>query len=435
GRPPDVLVPVVEEAAEHIGELRVVGTEARLRPRGGRFVLEGVEPGGCVRWRSDFEALLADGHDRSIQRVGDSVMVRQSMWLLWPEQVASDAHPRLELRLPAGVRASVPWATASPGDRSAQRSHYVLDATASRWLGYTAFGELDIDRFERAGAEIEIVRLDQAIACDRAGVRRWIVDAVDAVAMLYGSYPREHLQVIVVPVEGGDGMVYFGAAVRGGGAGVYLLLDTDAAAERLPGGWTTVHELLHHGMPFVEDAWMAEGWVSYYTELMRTRAGHRSEAEGWHELAEAFARGREGVREATLQQLSDGMHETHAYQRVYWGGAAIAFEIDITLRRESDGARGLDDAMRHLRSCCGDAKRRVSADAMLAELDRWHGAPIFTQIAARHLAGAEFPDIAELYGRLGMTMGASTVTLDERHPAAAVRRAIMAPRAQPSRSP
>ncbi|MBC8074012.1 MAG: hypothetical protein IAG13_37175, partial [Deltaproteobacteria bacterium] len=81
GRPPDVLVPVVEEAAEHIGELRVVGSEARLRPRGGRFVLEGVEPGGCVRWRSDFEALLADGHDRSIQRVGDSVMVRQSMWL------------------------------------------------------------------------------------------------------------------------------------------------------------------------------------------------------------------------------------------------------------------------------------------------------------------------------------------------------------------
>jgi hypothetical protein len=69
----------------------------------------------------------------------------------------------------------------------------------------------------------------------------------------------------------------------------------------------------------------------------------------------------------------------------------------------------------------------VTADAMLAELDRWHGAPIFTEIAARHLARAEFPDIAELYGRLGMTIGASTVTLDERHPAAEIRRAIMAP--------
>jgi hypothetical protein len=425
GRPPRALVPIVPEVLPYVGAPHIAGSERSLAVRRGRLALDGVDPGECVAWHVDFEAMAEREGDRTVTRIGDSMMVRQSMWLLWPIDAPDNLAPTIELRVPEGMRASVPWRVLEQGE---DRTTFVLDDTVSRWLGYTVLGELDVDRFERAGAEIEIVRLDKSIACDREGVRRWIVDAVDSVALLYDGYPRDHLQVIIVPVDGGGGTVYFGAAARGGGASVYLLLDTEAQADRLPGGWTTVHELLHHGMPFVDDAWMSEGFVSYYTEVMRTRAGHRSEQDGWWELWEAFERGRNGGRGMSLRDTSDRMHETHAYQNVYWGGAAIAFDIDVTMRRESNGARGLDDAVKHLRTCCGDAVRRVPAKKLLAELDAWYGKPIFTQIAERHLADREFADIAALYAELGITIGATGVTLDDRHPAAAIRRAIMAPR-------
>jgi hypothetical protein len=321
------------------------------------------------------------------------------------------------------MKASVPWPR-----REGPRPAYVLDATAGRWLGYNAFGDLEIDTIEAHGARVEIARLDAEMTCSDDGVRKWILDAVQSVAMLYEVYPRERLQVVVVPIDGGGGDVYFGMAARGGGSGVLLLVDRDAEDRELPGGWTTVHELLHHGMPFAKEAWMSEGFVSYYTEIMRTRMGHRSEADGWRELSQAFDRGRRGGRGMTLEKTSANMMNTFAFQRVYWGGAAIAFEIDVIMRLESRGERTFDDAMRELRRCCGDAPRRWPASTLLEKLDAWYGEPLFTRIAKKHLERSEFADTDGLLHRLGVVVDGETVTMDEQHPAAAIRKAIMAPR-------
>ncbi len=434
GATPVALRPIVGEALEHIEGLTIDGGSTALSVDAGVVSLAALEPGDCVRWHVDFGEGAARRGGRALTRIGDSVLVRQSRWLLWPTDAPKGARPELTLHTPPGVRASVPWPLVR-GERDDAEATYALDVTVSRWLGYNAFGRLDIDRFEHQGAQIEIVRLDQPIACDAAGVRRWITDALDGAAMLYGRYPRDHLQVVVVPVDEGDGSIYFGAAARGGGAGVYLMLDEDATADRLPGGWTTVHEFLHHGMPFVKDAWMSEGFVSYYTEVMRTRQGHRDEATGWLELWDAFERGRSGGRGLTLQQTSDDMHGTFAYQRVYWGGAAIAFDLDVRLRLDSGGKLGLDDAMKHLRECCGDATFQYDAKALLERLDRWYGQPLFTTTAARHLASREFADIAEIYGRLGLVHRGDAIVIDPSSPGAATRAAIMAPRPSATDSP
>ncbi|MBX7080325.1 MAG: hypothetical protein K1X88_14105 [Nannocystaceae bacterium] len=426
GAPPAALRTIAEEAAPHFEGLAVEGSNHRLAIDGRTVSLAAVPEGGCVRWHADFDA-IADAGGRSATALGDSVLVRQSSWLLWPQGESRRGSASLELHLPTGVRASVPWPLLA-GDRDGPTARYALDATVSRWMGYTAFGQLAIERFERAGAEIEIVRLDAAVACGDDGVRAWIDDAIDGAAMLYRGYPRDRLQVVVVPVDGGGGTVYFGAAARGGGAGVYLLLDTRAPAQRLPGGWTTVHELLHHGMPFVADAWMGEGFVSYYTEVMRSRQGHRDEREGWQELYEAFERGRRDAQGRGLAQLSDAMHETHAYQAVYWGGAAIAFELDVALRLADPQGDGFDAAMRELRRCCGDAVVQVKAETLLQQLDRWYGKPWFTRTARDHLDARGFADTDAVFARLGITIVDGRVVLDDAHPAAAARRAIMAPR-------
>jgi predicted metalloprotease with PDZ domain len=177
---------------------------------------------------------------------------------------------------------------------------------------------------------------------------------------------------------------------------------------------------------------MGEGWVSYYTELMRTRMGHRSEQTGWEKLGEAFDRGRRGGRMTPLGETSERMHENHAYQRVYWGGAAIAFLIDVKLRTETNGETTFDDAMQHLRECCGDADHQWTARQLLDELDGWYGQPVFSDIAAQCLSESDFPPVEEAFATLGISFGSGgRVVVDDDNPNAAHRRAIMAPVREP----
>lgn len=426
GQPPAAIVPGSPEAAPFVEDVRIVDG-AKLRHRDGAWWTESAPDGSCIDYGLDLASLVDDAGGRTARRVGRSVLVRTSHWLLRPARLPAEAEVTARFVLPPGAKVSVPWDTV---DGDPQR--HALDATAFRWLGYTLLGKLHLDDFSHAGTELTIARLDAPMRIAGEDLRRWIVDATDSVAMLYGDrFPRARMQVVVVPVEGrGDGSVYFGMAARGGGPSIYVLMDQEASGD-ITGGWTTVHEMLHHGMPFVDEAWMAEGWVSYYTELTRTWMGHRDEAAGWLALRDAFARGRRGTRLVSLGETSARMHETFAYQRVYWGGAAIAFFLDIAMRRETGGKKTFEDAMQHLRACCGDAPRRWSAEALLGKLDAWYGRPLFTETAERHLRRAEFPPVDEAFASLGVRFEGDRVVLDDTHASAVHRRAIMAPRRSP----
>lgn len=171
GATPTALRPIVGEALEHIEDLTIDGGSTALSSDAGLVSLAALRPGECVRWRVDLGEGAARNGGRALSRIGDSVLVRQSRWLLWPTDAPKGARPELTLRTPPGVRASVPWPLVR-GTRDGAEATYALDVTVARWLGYNAFGRLDIDRFEHQGAQIEIVRLDQPIACDAAGVRR-----------------------------------------------------------------------------------------------------------------------------------------------------------------------------------------------------------------------------------------------------------------------
>ncbi len=426
----DRLVSSNARAADYIEHVRHGGR--RIARTGRTFSLQGVSAGDCIDYTVDLTAMSrAEGFSRHARVEGESMMLRQSMWLWYPRGLPEDVGVTMTLNLPPGVGASVPW-TPMPGeDRSARTCRYELDTTIFQWIGYNAFGALGLQRFEAGGTQVEVATLDVPMHATPAGLRAWATDAVLNTAELYGTYPRAHLQVLVLPVDGGGGgPIYFGMAGRGGGSGVYILMDDEAEDTELPGGWTTIHELLHHGMPFIDEPWMAEGWVSYYTELQRTRTGHRDEREGWQELYEAFGRGRRTQRPGTLAQVSAGMHENFGYQRVYWGGAAVAFALDVAVREDSDGERSLDDAMRHLRACCGDATHKWPAQTLLEELDAWYGKPLFTEVAAGLLGAEGFPRVEDTFERLGIETVGGRVTLDDAHPMAAQRRDIMAPHPQ-----
>ena len=425
GRPPEAIVAGSPDAAAFVEHVRRADG-GKLREIDGAWWIDTDTDGLCIDYGLDVAALVDDSSGRTARRLGDSVLVRTSHWLLRPSRLPAGADVAARFVLPPGAKVSVPWPTV---DGDPQR--HALDTTAFRWLGYTLFGRLQLDGFTHAGTDFTIARLDAPMHIGADDLRRWITDATDAVAMLYGDrFPRPRMQVVVVPVDGSGGNVYFGMAARGGGPSIYVLMDQHADGD-ITGGWTTVHEMLHHGMPFVNEAWMAEGWVSYYTELTRTWMGHRDEAAGWLALRDAFARGRRGTRLMPLGETSARMHETFAYQRVYWGGAAIAFLLDIAMRQETSGEKTLEDAMRHLRTCCGDATHKWSAETLLERLDAWYGRPLFSETAERHLRRSEFPPVDEGFAALGVRFEGDRVLLDDDHPSAVHRRAIMAPRRSP----
>src|SRR5262245_41874667 len=175
-----------------------------------------------------------------------------------------------------------------------------------------------------------------------------------------------------------------------------------------------------------EDAWLSEGFIQYYTEVLMGRAGLYDEHRAWQEMVSGFARGRRDGTGAPLTDESAGMAMSHSYLRVYWAGAAIALLADVEIRRESRGERSLDDAMREVGRTFVGRNDGVSAREIVAHLDAWLGRPLFSRLSTQHLASREFPDVAETLAGLGVVVRGDRVTgFDEGAPDAALRRGIV----------
>ena len=237
----------------------------------------------------------------------------------------------------------------------------------------------------------------------------------------------------MVPLPSRGAPVLFGMAGRGVVPSV-LVLASEAPGPELVDDWTLVHELSHLAVPYVpsEDAWLSEGFVTYYQEVLRARAGFQTPAVSMQLIEEGFGRGRATGTGRTLADESRVMRENHTFYRVYWGGAAIAMKLDVELRRSSGGKRSLDDVMRHLSRRAGNGED-VSAAALVADADAFLGAPTFASIAGPLLASSAFPAVDGCYAWLGLAVRDGRVVTLPSAPGAAERDRIFAP-AAPTRS-
>ncbi|HEY0137095.1 MAG TPA: hypothetical protein VGB85_23590, partial [Nannocystis sp.] len=119
-------------------------------------------------------------------------------------------------------------------------------------------------------------------------------------------------------------------------------------------------------------------------------------------------------------------HENHAYQRVYWGGAAIALIADLALR---EAGSTLDAAMRHIQRCCADTQRVWPGEQVLRAMNEAGPAMATARLDLEALSGpilrsAEFPELSAIYRKLGVVVVDGDPTLDESAPLAKIRRAI-----------
>ncbi len=118
--------------------------------------------------------------------------------------------------------------------------------------------------------------------------------------------------------------------------------------------------------------WLFEGFTEYYQEIMLFRAGQVAEDELLKRLssqAQSFFASTGWKHQSLSESSFDAWIKLYkpdpgsagSSVSYYQGGAVLAFCLDLLIRRETEGRRSLDDALRELWNC--SSEQGVSEDA------------------------------------------------------------------------
>jgi hypothetical protein len=340
------------------------------------------------------------------------------------------------------VTAATAQTTKTPAPAAFATSiRFHIPNTPPDWSAAVAFGHFSEDRIVLPGGVLRLAVLEGADAAERVRLRAWIEHVSKAVLSAYGRLPLPEVQVVAIPVghlgvaaRAGRAIspeaVHFGQSIRGEGNALELLVDPSRPAEEFADDWTAVHELSHLMHPYLGDrgAWLAEGLATYYQNVLRARSGMLTPAQAWDRLYEGFKRGATAQSDESLDEIAQNMHHSHAFQRVYWAGAAYWLTVDRDLRRDTHGAMNLETALSRFRDCCLPAYRQWQPQDFVARLDALSGSTVFSQRYREFAQMRHFPDWGKLYAGLGIRAGGEHLVFDATAADAAIREAIMAPR-------
>jgi hypothetical protein len=396
------LIPGRPEAAARLTWLRWRSQPAGASaPVAGRIPIGPARREGCLSY--GVELSEGGGLSAIVTRVDDQLVASPNAWLWRPALRPLKLSATLTLKLPAGIRASLPFRRASGGPPLPARTgtsidEYELPDSVFAFDSHAAFGRFDEIEVEAAGVRAHAALLGPVRGLDRAAAERWLRDAVRIASGSDGRFPAGALHVLVIP----GGSEPFGSVARGGGASVLLFVPTSFDRDKLARNWVLPHELSHLLLPFVkhEDAWLAEGLATYYQEVLRARAGVIGEDEALANIARALRSAQHEGTGRTLCDESRHMHQSHAYRAVYWGGAGALLLADLALRERSAGALSLDDLLKQIREEARMAPA-YSARELLARMDELSHSALFRALGERCEASA-FPDFEPGLRALGV---------------------------------
>jgi hypothetical protein len=381
-----------------------------LTPTERGWSVVGAADAGCVRYALDWSWTAFRHQDPDVAvTFGDDVVVGADMLFLRPSPRREAAVRKV--RFDTGeVGVSAPFAPLEDGWRA-------LPLTTFTRKGYVALGRFRTERIPVADGMMELAVLDVGIDAGRGTLNRWAYEAGRASAQLHGVLPTPFVQVLVgaPPMTPTSKPVLFGIATRGGGAGVNIIMSTSPDEGALVGEWVAVHELAHHGLPYLKrgERWISEGMATYYQFMLRVRSGVLDDAIGWADLLQ-------GARTAAAGP-------TTSYRWLYWGGAMGALRADVELRANSDGAWSLDRALTVFRQQ-HDLSRRYEAADVVEKLDAIVGDGTFGRWQQARADGEAFARFETLFEQLGVEAGVEgPATLDDGAPLAWARKAIQAP--------
>jgi len=389
--------------------------------------------GECLSWRADLRAIAQEHKPDVGWQMGEDFIAAPQLWLLRADvQAGADAELRIDM--PAGWAISAPWRDLG---RDGKSIRFRIPNTPPDWSAAVAFGRFTEERIALPGGALRLTVLHGADSGERAKLRAWLDRISRAVLSAYGRLPLPEVQVLVIPVgqlgrgtRGPDNpqAVHFGQSIRGQGNALELLVDPTRPAEEFADDWTAVHELSHLMHPYLGDrgTWLAEGLATYYQNVLRARSGLLTPAQAWDRLYQGFKRGAKAQSDQTLEEIASNMHRSHAYQRVYWAGAAYWLTVDRDLRRASAGKMNLETALSRFRDCCLPAYREWKPEDFVARLGQLSDSGVFVSRYREFAAMRQFPDWEKLYSELGIRDSGDHLAFAADAKDATIREAIMA---------
>lgn len=415
-------VPTMLRAGDNVAARYLLGARWQDGPptapaRRDRLRLDALSDARCLTYDVD-AGKAAD--DRALRRsgfAGSDLIITPEIWLWRPPGPLT-----VRFELPADMSASVPWPRIETSD---QPWHYRVTNAPRTWAAQTAFGRLERETLTFPGGSIDVAITDADNVASSATIKKWLRATAGAMTTIYGDFPLAHVQVLVIPGDHGS-PVPWGQVLRGGAPAVHFYIDRNARLDELLEDWTAFHEFSHLFLPFIQryDAYLSEGFASYFQNVTRARSGNLSATQAWTNLLRGFERGRDAGGGDTLARAARRMGKDHNYMRVYWSGAAIALESDVALRTARPGRDGLGALLGQLNACCRTDDESWTGARLSATLDRLTATSTFGDLNTSAAGSREFPDIFPLLKRLGVTLKNGEVVLDDDAPLASVRRAI-----------
>jgi hypothetical protein len=248
----------------------------------------------------------------------------------------------------------------------------------------------------------------------------WASAAATAVSDYYGRFPVSEARILIVPVEGREG-VLGGTSWGTRPATSRIYLGQRTKEEDLKNDWVMTHEMVHYAFPSVaaEHHWIEEGIATYVEPIARLEAGQIPATKVWGDLVKGLPLGLPGPGDA-------GLDHTHTWGRTYWGGAMFCMLADIRIRRETSNRYGLRDALRAIVAAGGNIENTWQLESALEAGDHGVGVPVLQQLYNEMKATPVAPDLGPLWEKLGVEIRGPGVEFDDQAPWADTRRAIAA---------
>lgn len=363
--------------------------------------LKNVSKGDCVL----YQAVLNFNNLRRLPTIykKDQIVTDPKQWLWYPKSFSVNDNVKITFKLPKEMNISAPWKLL---DRNISETRYQIQKRPTEWDALVAIGKFTVDDINVGNSVIRYALLNGHKKVDNNKIRYWIVQNIEALTTVYGSFPVSNLQILVVPLGRGSEPVPWGQAMRGGGDAVHLYIDDSRSLSEFLDDWVLSHELSHLLHPRItrEGAWLYEGMASYYQNVIRARQGLLTTQQAWKKLHAGFERGiNKTPKNKTLDEVTKSMMKYRAFMRVYWSGAAISLMADVKLRRLSNNKKSLDKTLQQFKKCCLSDSRWWTAYELMNKFDKLSNSTVFTKLYNDNVFSTSFPDLTRVYSQLGLT--------------------------------
>ena len=359
----------------------------------------------------------------NIDDYGSAVVLEPGIFFWRPAYLNDADSVVVQLNLPDGMNASVPW-------KPLGVNRYLYQATPADWPGQSAFGYMDVDSVRVAGSRLYIANPNTDIPVDMNKMKRWLKQAANSVAAIYGTYPVRNIQILLSPRRRAWEAVPFAQVIRNGGVCIQFFIDPRRPLKEFVNDWTATHELSHALLPFVDrdQAWLSEGLATYYQYILMIRDGRLSPKKGWERILSGFKRGQTEENNQSLEKTTAEMYGNHSFRNVYWSGAAMMLRADLRLRQLSKNSYSLDDVLAGVQPLLSGSQREWSGVELMQEFDRISKTSVFMDIYNRYVPTGRFPVDADLLGKLGIVEAGKKIIFNDSAQDAGIRRSIVSPR-------